>query len=291
MKRKNKTKKICFWPAWFYHDLTGRKLPLSRSDLKILEQANLDLWRALNIYDDFLDQEGRPSDLPLGNGYYRRFLTAYYRLDLPIPFYQIMEKILDKLDKANRNETLYYRARKKKDELIFPSRLPGWKNIDGLADKSLALALSPIAILYLFKKGKSDKQPNDRRIKATLNFFRFALTAKQLADDAGDWREDLAKGRLTPANALIVRAAREKNIKLDLRHDPTTACLIFATEASRPISDRISELGRKAKKAAGRAGLKENGYLINNIIRPLEAAVEETNDFRRRLADERIKML
>lgn len=291
MKRKNKTEKICFWPAWFYHDLTGQKSPLRRSVLKILSQANLDLWRALNIYDDFLDQEGRPNDLPLGNWYYRHFLTAYYRLNLPVPFYQIMEKILDKLDKANRNETLYHRAIKQKNKLIFPSRLPGWKNIDWLADKSLALALGPIAILYLLKKEKSDRQPNNRHIKATLDFFRFALTAKQLADDAGDWREDLAKGCLTPANTLIIRAAQKKNIKLDLRRDPETACLIFATEVSELISNRISKLGRQAKRAARRAGLKENGQLINNIIRPLEAAVEETNNFRRLLAGDPIKML
>lgn len=278
--------KAYFWPIWFYHDLTVKKPLINRSTLLLLGRANLDLWKALNIYDDFLDKEGCPSDLPDGNRSYRHFLAAYYELHLPPSFYIWFHKILDGVDEANQNETRHCRAMITKNKIDYPIRLPVWRNMERLADKSLALALGPIALLYI--SGLAKKQNN---VRATLDFFRLALSAKQLADDAGDWQEDLEKGRLTPANSLVIKAARKRNLTLDVKRDSLTAHLLFATEASGPIARQISKLCRQARVAARHARLQPDGQLIKGLIRPLETAVEKAEEFRRMLASDSIKML
>jgi hypothetical protein len=282
-----KVEKAYFWPSWFYHDLTAEKPAISRSTMSLLGKANLDLWKALNIYDDFLDNDGRPGDLPDGNRSYRYFLEAYYSLHLPHSFYIRFHKILDELDRYNRYETRRCRA-----AIIgggqagYPTRLPAWRDIRRLADKSLALALGPIALLHISRLANEPK-----RVEAALDFFRLALSAKQLADDSGDWQEDLEKGRLTPANALVIKAARKRKLILDLKSDPRTAHLLFAAEASGPIARQISGLCRQARTAAIRAELRPDGRLISNLIEPLELAVEKAEEFRRILANGSIKML
>ncbi len=286
-----KIEKVYFWPTWFYHDRLEIKNKINKSVLSSLGRANLDLWQALNIYDDFLDQEGCPANLPLGNKHYRNFLTAYYELPLPAAFYNIFRQILDNLDRANRREVLHYRGHLKNEKITYPKRLPSWRNIENLSDKSLALALGAIALICLSGGHKKNQINNKNKIAATVNFFRQALTAKQLADDACDWREDLSKGRLTPANALIIKAARKKNLVLDFKKDSVQANLLFISEASLKISNQIYKSCQKARRAARQAGLKTDGYLIGNIIKPLERAVEETTEFRRLLATGLIKML
>ncbi len=76
-----------FWPEWFAAELdAGEKKKIKPKLILKLNRANLYLWRALNIYDDFLDGAGQAMRLPLANRYYRRFLEIYYRLNLKTDF-------------------------------------------------------------------------------------------------------------------------------------------------------------------------------------------------------------
>lgn len=288
-----KIEKSYFWPQWFSEALMadeqktpggiGRNIKPSDRDkyndrralILKLNRANLYLWRALNIYDDFLDNDGRPEKLPSANTYYRRFLEIYYRLNLRPDFYSLFNKILTDLDAANREETIREKIKIKQGVIVAPPRLPSC-NLTSLARKSLALGLGPIAILSFL--GYTAK---DRKIKATLNFFRYALAAKQLSDDATDWSADLKKGVMTAANVLVLQAAKKRRLVLDLNRRPEVAHLLFVTGGAEKLAKQISGLGRLAKTEAAKIGLGAQSRLIKELITPLENAVVETENFRR----------
>lgn len=240
-----------------------------------LSRANRYLWRALNIYDDFLDQEAQSAQLPLANGYYRRFLEIYYRLDLPAAFYQTFNSVIDDLDAANRQEVQKNRLPLKNGRLTPPQKIPRFSNLVNLSRKSLPLGLGAIALLYR-RKQKITKT----EIAATLNFFRYALAAKQLADDARDWFDDLNGGRITAANALVLRAAKKHQLPLDLHRQPEISYLLFAQEASKKITTDLDSLCRKTKKAALKIRLEPDCRLLREIIGPLETGLAEVSKFR-----------
>jgi len=54
------------WPQWFNTSVADdSKIILPPQQIQQINQANLNIWDALNIFDDFLDQSGHAKDLPL----------------------------------------------------------------------------------------------------------------------------------------------------------------------------------------------------------------------------------
>ena len=191
------------WPQWFNTSVADdSKIILPPQQIQQINQANLNIWDALNIFDDFLDQSGHAKDLPLAITKYRDFVTFFYELNLDKSFYTIFNNTLSDLDRANQHETQKYRLNVINGKIYLPNKLPDPEPLIKLSRKSLALALGPIAVLYLlYDKNAADK------VGQVLKFFQFSLAAKQLADDSKDWYDDLQTGQLTMANRPIIEAA------------------------------------------------------------------------------------
>lgn len=281
--------KAYYWPRWFATSYSGNRMPAA--SLTKLSWANACLWRALNIYDDFLDGGGRPAKLSLANKYYRQFLKIYYELRLPEEFYKLFHRILDGLDAANRQEAAEMgRGRltvKANGEIKFrDGRINGQavRLTDDLSGKSLALALGPIAYLYIQEK-PSGLKPRDRHrlqktVDGTLRLFRLMLTAKQLADDSRDWLDDLKAGRITAANILVLRAAERHGYNLNWRTDPELLYLLFSAKASKTLTDRLDRLCVQSETAAAALGLKRDSALLRGILGPIRIGIEESRHFR-----------
>ncbi len=271
-----KIEKIYFWPPWFADALSNTKRQkIAPRLIKNLQKANLFLWRALNIYDDFLDQSGINSKLPVANGYYRRYLEIYYRLNLPEDFYRLFNRTMAHLDRANERETKENHFSISNGRVPSAIICPAFDNLTVLADKSLALGLGPIAILYHLDPEKAKTAVPD-----ILSFFRYALAAKQLADDARDWFSDLKNGIITPANLTVLQAAQEKKLPLDLNKEPITAYLLFSQKAAEKIVASLSRLCQQTRNAAKKAELRPGCQLIEEIIGPIEKGVTEVAQFR-----------
>lgn len=271
-----KIEKTYFWPQWFFLSLSPKeRQKINPKILLKLGRANLYLWRALNIYDDFLDQEGEREKLPLANSYYRRFLEIYYRLNLPTNFYRTFNLTLTNLDRANQQEVKKNGLKIKNGKIIQPKNLPNFTNLANLSFKSLALGLGPVALLYQLGETKSKT-----RISAVLSFWRYILAAKQLSDDARDWFDDLEKGKITAVNVLVLRAAKKRRLILDLKHRPEIIYLLFASEVTEKITIELSNLCQKARQKATKINLNSNCRLITEIIAPLETGLREAAEFR-----------
>jgi len=268
---------VSLWPKWFSESLPAqenKKINIALN--KTLGQANKFLWDALNIYDDFLDEEGKPENLPKANRYYRHFLRIYYSLSLNRDFYILFEKILSDLDKANGEEALQKKLKIKNGIILMPKSIPCYPDLLSLSRKSLALCLGPIAIL-----SQLGHRINRKGIGLTIRFFQLLLAAKQLSDDSRDWLEDLKRGQITPVVVLLINEAKKRNIILDLKHQPEIANILFAAEVSQTISTDITMLCNKARLEAKKIELKASSKLISKIILPLEKAVGRAAEFRK----------
>jgi len=257
--------KAFFWPRLFYESLapSERRLTSEKSVLK-LQQANSHLWQALNIYDDFLDGAGTAPKLPEANRHFRKFLEIYYRLNLPSNFYCLFNKVMDDLDSANREESR---------GLIIKNN--GIRSLKNLSRKSLALGLGPLAIL----SGGGEKM-SGRRAEAVLNFFRYALAAKQLSDDARDWREDLKAGKITVANNFFGKKLSAGRASLIKKPDEETKLnLLFASKSAPILIDRIDKLSKLSRKEIKKSGLANTALLADAILLPLETGVGESRFF------------
>jgi len=276
--------KAYHWPRWFAASLPPSEQRLIKPGLiEKLSRANLCLWRALNIYDDFLDGEGRPETLPAANAYYRRYLEIYYRLDLSDDFFRLFDRVNADLDAANLREARCPRLLIEDGRVVMPRRLPEFKSLRDLSDKSLALGLGPLAIIASLGGTTTSARANTTaRLTKTLNFFRYALAAKQFADDARDWREDLKKGAISACNVLILKEARRRHLSLDWKRRPIAAYLLFVA-VSPKISSRLTQLCRQTRLAGRQAGLKPRSRLLQEIIGPLERGLTESARFRSKL--------
>lgn len=179
------------------------------------------------------------------------------------------------LEKANREEISQNRIRIHDGHIIYPARWPDFSNLTDLSRKSLALSLGPIAIQAVLNKAYYTT-----RVKRILNFFRSALAAKQLADDAADWFDDLENGSITAANILILKKAKKKKISLDLNNHPEVAYSLFITDAAGQISADLQLLCKKARMADDKLFRTKNSRLAESILAPLEKSIAIANERR-----------
>lgn len=160
--------------------LNERAKNISKSTLDALALANLYGWIAYGVYDDILDREGAPPLILVANVFLRELTLIYADLEKEIPGIMLWFRcLMNGVDGANPQEA----------------------DIEHLADRSLAHALPAIAILL--KIGFKTDAPE---VVSILSFFRNYLIARQLNDDAHDWCDDLARGRITPVCARFISA-------------------------------------------------------------------------------------
>lgn len=251
---------ISFWPIWLSLLLSPTEQTKIKRVLPILKRAQTNIWRALNIYDDFMDGDGQPKNLPLANRCFRNFLEAMYRLKLSTDFYLLADALFNKLDYMNIMETThkYYKP----------------KGISSLSDKSLVLALAPLAILDIAGYKRSSQ-----KVRSCLLFFKYCLAAKQLADDSLDWLEDLKCGSITFANKPILLHAKKLNIKLDLQKNTALANLLFYKYSSPLIISELKKLCRSARQSLAYISQNRRTKLIDELVLPHEIACKRAEQF------------
>jgi hypothetical protein len=194
----DKDKQIVLMPYYFNLSLGKRGKKIGRDFLISLGLANIYGWIAYRIYDDFLDDEGKPLQLSVANVCLRE-LAAIYSGIIPDKFQEVM----DTLDNANTWEIAHSRFDPKHYP---PGGIPDYGDLSQLSNKSLGHALGPIAILTKLGYGA-----NSPEMKNFLIFFRHYIIARQLNDDAHDWEEDLARGQINAVGAKILTKTKVKS--------------------------------------------------------------------------------
>lgn len=261
------------WPTWLINSLTNKYKNPNRK----FNYAQNYLWQALNIYDDLIDGDNPQADMMEANHSFRKFLNVIYSAGLPPLFIAEANKTITAWENISRQERLNPRLKINDGLLPKSLKLPDLKPEKNY-QKSAPLAIAPIALAI-----KTGLLKTSLEIKYAFKFFKFALSAKQLADDASDWLDDLQEGIINPVNLLVLRAAKNKKIRLNLQTKPEIAYLLFADSAGPQTAKTIIYLGKKAKQAASKLNISENSPLVHNLVSPLVKAAEKVLNFQKML--------
>jgi hypothetical protein len=254
------TEKASLWPQFTAQSCQINKV--SPDKLQELNKAQLFLWRALNIYDDFLDNEGIPANLPLANNYFRLFLKTVYQEEVLKNHLEIVEQVLEDLDTANTEEARREKIRIQNNLILINQTSNHFVNLISLSRKSLSLAILPLAV-YLYNNCQT------KEINNFLDFFRSALSAKQLADDLRDWYSDLKNKKITPVTEALLNKIKEENVKININEKNKLSAL-FLTEPVFILNTALLDLIKNAQEKSKKLNFKNNDPLLINILEPLE---------------------
>lgn len=193
LQAADKNKEMLLFPRFFANSLIS-SLP-SDSLLHSLGVANLYTWMAYTIFDDFLDDEGESTLLPVATTAFQK--TLYYLTQVaPI---EMISSVFIGMDQANAWEVAHCRFARV-DTNITITALPRYRQRQQLANRSFGHALGPLIISHQLPH----ITPAQRDFIATG--LRHYLIARQLNDDAHDWREDIEAGQASYVVTTILRS-------------------------------------------------------------------------------------
>ncbi len=266
---KDPGNQIALLPYFFSKALGDEEADMSL--MKELGIANLAGWTAYRIYDDFLDEEGRPELLPCANVCLRMASCDYARL-MPESGQDLFRKIMDGMDAANaweRNHT-YMPDEGFLEEVCM---LPDYGSHESLAHKSLPHCLGPLIILM--RKGYG---ADSVEISRTVSFFHHYILARQLNDDAHDWLSDLERGFVNSAGTKVLEAWRKGSghaERRSLEEIRSEFQMTFWTETIEVISADIHEHVARAREALSGIHAVKDGRYLESLLLPLERAAKQ----------------
>jgi hypothetical protein len=192
---------ITMLPYYFSLMLSKNEKSIPEEILVKLGVINLLGWIAYTIYDNFLDNEGNPKLLSVANIALRSITVLSCSLLPDNPkLIGLFLRIMNEIDTANTWETSNCRLHIKNGIIqLNKIMIPNWKSYEKLAERSMGHAFGPFAILIYLGFGSESMQMINLR-----KFFTHYLIARQLNDDAHDWKDDLMKGQLNPIVSLLI---------------------------------------------------------------------------------------
>lgn len=190
--------------SYFFARALKHPTNLSDQQFVLLGAANVCTWVAYTIYDDFLDDEGVPSQLPVANVTMRTSLDCF-RAVFPRQhaFERYVANVFTEMDEANAWEVNNCRFTIQGNTITI-DQLPRYGRQGVLAARSFAHALGPMAILI--KHTKSTLQQTHYIESA----FRHYLIARQLSDDLHDWIDDIEGGQ---ASYVVIAILRDMHLQ------------------------------------------------------------------------------
>lgn len=232
--------------------------------------ANLYGWIAYTIYDDFLDDEGKPIQLSAANIALRSSLLQFQKaMPLEAAFQSLVEETFTVIDNANTWEIIHCRFKVTQKSIALGS-LPRFGQRSKLAERSLGHGLTPLAVLVA--QGISLDDPS---LQAIDQAFRQYLIARQLNDDAHDWKEDVQKGHITYVVATILK-------ELGVTGEPSFAKLLPAMEhqfwhhtLQHICTDMQTHVRRGKKLLADNPYLAKHNLLMD-LLEKTEKSIQNT---------------
>lgn len=274
--KQDNLQKIILLPYIFKKALGKNGKKVSQKVLVQLGLANLLGWLAYTIYDDFIDEEGDPKNLPLANLCLRE-LTMVFSGVLSKKegkeFNLFFRQVMDQLEQAHHWEVTRCRIQVEKMKFAIPQKLPNDQKHSKLADRSRGHALGPLAIL--FSLGHSQ---NSFDVKNAMAFFHHYLIARQLSDDMHDWEEDLKRGQLNSSVVALLKKWRSKKKKknIDLNIDLEKLQELFWYEVVTEMCEDLLAHVEKAKQALKKLRIVEHSELLETMLTSVEQATQKT---------------
>ncbi len=258
-----KNKDIILLPFYFRNALGAKGAKIEDNFIVQLGLANFFGWIAYTIYDDFLDNEGDPKELPLANVCLRESAEIFSSV-LPREngFADYSKKIFDIIDDANMWEVSHCRD---------VSIVPNYGDYTQLANKSLGHSLGPMAILFAL-----GYKENSAEARGVMRFFKNYIIARQLNDDAHDWEDDLKRGHVNAVGAKILRRIKNHELRIkDKSFDLEKLREIFWHKAVVGACKDISRHIELAKRDLKKLSVLKDSTVFITMLDSIEQSVEK----------------
>lgn len=270
MRAADKNFEIMLLPHFF---ALGLDVPTPLTDQQdiLLCLANLYCWIAYTIYDDFLDNEGTPWQLPIANISLRACLKSY-RMTLlnQEDFLHYTDRVFAAMDEANAWEVSHCRFIVK-DRKLTISELPKYGTLSVLATRAFAHALGPMAIL-------AESPVSSRQTQHVKSAFRHYLIARQLNDDMQDWQQDVQTGQASYVVTTILRDMRMKPGTYDFAHLLPAMQKRFRQTTMLKITRRMLSHIDLSRQAFARSQTLRDKNDIYDLLNTLERSAEHSLD-------------
>ncbi len=269
IQKSKHSREITLLPYLFARSLTE---PPSFSDdvLVRLGLANLYGWLAYTIFDDFLDDEGRPQDVPVACAALRQSLHLFEDALPDASFRKYARQTFDHIDAANAWEAAHCRFQVDTQHITI-AKLPSYHRSNHLYQRSLGHTLTPLAVLVA--QGYSLDEPAVIACKQALQHY---LAARQLNDDLHDWEEDVSRG-----HSSYVVTAILANLHIPLGKQPLKSLVArmrrqFWHHTLLAVCEDADRHIRLARRYLKQSNLLQDENSVTGLLDGLDASVART---------------
>jgi hypothetical protein len=121
-----------------------------------------------------------------------------------------------------------------------------------------------------------------REFKAIEKFFYHYLIARQLGDDAHDWKDDLRKGQINAVGALLIAEVKRPVRSVRALYEQLER--YFWKHTAEAINRRILDELAQARAAIDESGIIKHPAALEAFMQPIEASVQNVRQQQRKTA-------
>lgn len=244
----------------------------ANTPIKALSMATYYAWMAYTIYDDFIDDEGIPSQLPIANFMHRRSLQLFQSAVKQRQHFKVIEDQFNDMDIANAWELQHCRY-SIKNGTITVTRIPMYRTRLVLYKRAGAHALGPQLLLHLLPDISAEQQ---RAVKTCLVHY---IIARQLNDDLHDWKEDLANGHISFVVAFLLKKVRVTSGTHSIEQLTESMKKYFWEQGLSELLDIIDEhLAQSYDSLAQSTIMNKNSAFVHATLTPIEESVKQSRE-------------
>lgn len=281
--RGNPDKQMSLMPLFMRDALGAKGEQLTDERLADFGLANVFFWTAFIIYDDFWDEDeaAEPKLLPVANLFARHY-TQFFGSAFPpdAGFTTFFHDLMDKLDTANEWEMLSCRLVRKGNVVVLPDALPEYGDFMIKFHPAAGHVLGPVAMLVELGYALDSNE-----VSALIEYFKQYLVAMQLNDDAHDWKEDLARGHISTAVALLLAVWKGRypdRPAIDLESDMPELERLFWFYVLTPLCESVLACTKRSREALQSLDFIENAAPLERFIMQNERIAQEALDEQKR---------
>lgn len=264
----NKNTDIPLLTLFFANSLSTEDRKNNKHLIIPLGKANLYLWLAYKIYDDILDNEGKPELLPIANLCLLNFSQTFNNLKLDKQWKYFFHKTIAEMESCNYQEAIDNKKYCQNNKIIKPNKY-STNNFRLLYKKSLPHAFGPLAIYW-----QCSKNIRNHNVKTLINFFCLYLSARQLSDDLHDWLDDLKNKQINSVTRLVLSQAKQKEFTAP--KDIEKLKQIFLNQSLPVINQEMTKLLQQASDSLNKCQLIKNSEPLLNLLSPLTTQLKKS---------------
>lgn len=251
------------------------KPALSDETITYLNLATLLGWIGFTLQDDIADRECSPIELPLATA----AITAVHKIINQVLFgisdSTSIETILMRINEHLLRETTFYHLPIINNTITYSAEHITPTELVTSSQKSLGLAIGPIALCYLL--------PSEQRFQqASLitQWYELILTIKQTLDDMHDWYQDLERGFINPVAIRILahHHAQTSQYTIHCIHDESLLTEIFWDQVFESVTNELCEYLTKAKLLVPKISILDNHEFLFEMTTHYEQALNRARD-------------